>query len=98
MRLVKTMRNTTSEKKREELYEIGQHIRIIPKRKDDLFGVFEGDIETLNGRMIVIKPDIRPHDGYRVSIPWVDIKQGRYAVIHEIAEKETAQVSDGIIL
>ena len=96
--MVKTMRNTTSEKKKEELYEIGQHIRVVPKRKDDLFGVFEGDIEALNGRMIVIKPDCRPHDGYRISIPWVDIKQGRYAVIHETVEKETAKVIDGIIM
>jgi hypothetical protein len=92
------MKNTTSTKKPTELYEKGKHIRVVPKVKNDVYGAFEGTIEDVNGSMIVIAPDNRPHKGYRISLPWVDIKIGRYKLIFASSENAEAGTGGDILL
>lgn len=78
------------------MYSPGQHIRVLPRAKN-AEEPFEGFIDSVNSKALIIKPDIRPHDGYRITIPWPDLKSGRYKIIsNSSAHEESA--GDGMIL
>lgn len=75
-------------------YNKGERVRVLPRLKDE--NIVDGEIDAVNSMSVVIKPDRRPHEGYRVTIPWADIKIGRYKLIMKPVNETTA--SNGMII